>query len=376
MKIALVFDDLIQLGGAERLLSAIHEVYPDAPIYTSHASKKWEIRCAALSIRLITSFMQRLPFRIPLNRLYGLLGIHALAFETFDFREFDVVLSISSRFAHGIVVEPPCTHICYMNSPGRMFWDSRSYFETERFLGTSAGGKMCNLCLAPFLCFLRIWDYSAAQRVDHFLANSLVPQSRIKKYYRRDSKIIHPFVPNVDPAVYGTWSEGVYFLVITRLVPWKRVDVAVEACEKLSLKLKVIGTGPDLARLRKNSNGSTEFLGYVTDEEKYRQILGCKALLVTQLEDFGIAVLEAMLFGKPVVAYGSGGVLETVVPGVTGEFFYDQHAESLANVLAGFDPLRYSREDCKNQALKFSKEAFKNELDDFVKKVYHGKDCL
>jgi len=409
VKIAICFDDLIQFGGAERLLLAVHELYPDAPIYTSVASDDWLKRCPDNRIDLKTSFMQNLPFKKSLNRFYGLLGLHALAFESFNFDDFDVVLSISARFAHGIITKPGTIHVCYMNSPGRMFWEQCDYFEREGFLSNDLIKRLFQLFSVPLLSFRRLCDYACAQRVDYFIANALTPKKRIKKYYRRESTVIYPFV---DESVIGldeTNSHVIanermrvkqsnngtalvtprgddYYLVITRLNAWKRVDIAIEACKKIGVGLKIIGEGSDKARLLRYAlvppndekgrndggvtDGQVEFLGYVSEQEKISAILGCKALIVTQKEDFGITALEAMALGKPVIAYRAGGALETVIEGATGEFFNAQEAEGLVKTLAQFNPLIYKPESCKSQVAKFSKQKFMHQLDEFVKTVY------
>lgn len=400
MRIALVFDDLIQFGGAERLLLTVHELYPDAPVYTSLASDEWSQRCSDKKIRLVTSFMQVLPFKKSLNRVYGLLGLHALAFESFKFDYFDVVLSISARFAHGIVTKPGTTHICYMNSPGRMFWEPWDYFEQENFLRDDPIRGLFWFFSSPLLCLLRLWDYTGAQRVDYFMANSKTPQARIVKYYKREASVVYPFVDDLnryegrapvtsDPADPPKAGRGLsedgsvapYFLVLTRLNAWKRVDVAIEACKSVGVNLKIVGEGPDAGRLKnlavkKSGNSTIEFLGYVSDEEKIQAIQNCTALIVTQKEDFGITALEAMALGKPVIAYRAGGALETVIEGKTGVFFNAQTPQSLAQILLTFTPSSYTPQDCVNQSRNFSKQKFLTQLDDLVKTLYNSKTNL
>lgn len=414
MKLAIVFDDLIQYGGAERLLLAIHELYPVSPVFTSLASNEWLEECKKRNIDLRTSFMQKLPFRVSLNRFYGLLGLHALAFESFRFDDFDVVLSISARFAHSVITKPQTKHICYMNSPGRMLWESWDYFEREKFLQNRFIRWLFWTIMCPFLTLLRLWDYTCAQRVDFFIANSKTPQARIRKYYGRSAKVVYPFLGSLfevegkkilsscsngcndqNEVMQGSdfaLGNGSYYLVISRLSSWKRIDIAVEACKMLCAGLKVVGDGPDKKRLikiaKQNSktfttlkssklNGrkdcSIEFLGYVSEEEKLELIKNCRALIITQNEDFGITALEAMALGKPVIAFRAGGATETMVEGVTGEFFDCQTAQCLAEVLSKFNPSIYKKENCVNQALKFTKDKFLNELDDLVKKVYDYK---
>ncbi|HOM78412.1 MAG TPA: glycosyltransferase family 4 protein, partial [bacterium] len=187
MKLAVVFDDLIQHGGAEKLLLSVMEVFPQAPLYVPLMSKEWEHALHEKNFCVCTSFMQKLPFKKKLNRFYSVLGLHILAFENFDFSQFDVVLSISARYAHGIITKPKTKHICYMNSPGRMFWDTDSYFEGEKFLT-----RLFSFLLQPFLSHVRNWDFIVSKRVDCFVANSPIPRRRIAKYYKRDSDIIFP----------------------------------------------------------------------------------------------------------------------------------------------------------------------------------------
>lgn len=403
MKIALVHDDLIQMGGAERLLIALTELYPDAPVYTSFASKKWLSICSEKGIKLQTSFMQSLPFKEKLFRLYALFLFYPLAFESFDFSDFDLVVSISARFSHGILTKPGTIHICYMNSPGRMIWETSDYF---RFESTKVKKV---IKILPTLTTLRLWDYISAQKVDYFIANSSVPKNRILRYYHRNSHVIYPFVDNnitelglkatetklsgkqekLNNQEFEVIQEKVlskaqsskinnlhinedYYLIISRLLPWKQISIAIEACKTLDLALKVIGEGPDKERLQKLIEGypNIELLGYVSEDEKIHLLSLCKAFIVTQLEDFGITPLEAMMSGKPVIAYGKGGVLDTVVPGVTGEFYFKQSSETLIQVLKDFNPKNYLKADCIYQARKFDRLHFDTNIKDYINAVY------
>lgn len=369
MNLAIVFDDLIQFGGAERLLLAVHEIWPDAPVYTSVASKRWRKVCRDQNIQLKTSFMQYLPFAEKLNRFYAPFLLHVLAFESFDLNEYDVVLSISARFAHGVLTKPQIKHICYMNSPGRMIWEPKTYFENEYISKKGVVASALRLFLNLSLSHLKIWDFTAAQRVDYFIANSKTPKERIKKYYKRDSQVIYPFV---DTKIYKSVEKNRdenYFLVISRLLSWKKIDIAVKACKSLNLPLKIVGEGPDLSRLKSIANRNAEFLGFVSEEEKIKLLQRCKALINTQYEDFGITPIEAMACGKPVIAYGFGGVSETVLPGQTGEFFYRQTAEDLAEVLKSFDSKKYLTIECLSRAKLFDKSLFQKKMKEFVDAV-------
>lgn len=373
MKIALVHDDLIQHGGAERLFEAMMEIWPKADVFTSMTT--WDRNPSGLDDdwstrrvdKLQTSFMQRLPFKEKLYRHY--FPLYPLAFESFDFIDYDVVLSSSSRFAHGVVTRPETLHICYMNSPGHMLWEPRTYFSSSAL----------QLFSSPFLNYLRLWDYAAAQRVDHFVANAKTPQARIKKYYGRDSKIIYPFVDLERFADSSTLrvnektlrvSLGDYFLIVSRLTAWKRIDIAIEACNQLKRPLKIIGEGPDFQRLKNLAGPTVEFLGRLTDEEVVGYYQGCRAFLFPQKEDFGITPLEAQAAGKPVIAFKAGGALETVIGGKTGEFFYPQTVDALVKSLKNFGPEKYQSENCRQQAEKFSKKRFQTELKGFVEKAY------
>lgn len=377
MKIALVFDDLVQYGGAEKLLLAVTEIFPQAPLYTTLATSTWKETFSKSGITLKLSFMQKLPFKKSLNRFYSVLGLHMLAFETFDFSDFDVVLSISSRYAHGILTKPETKHICYLNSPGRMFWEPFDYFKYESPLT-----RLFSLLVKPFLSHSRIWDYSSAQRVDVFVANSPEPQKRIGKYYGQKAEVIFPPV-SAPPNFFNDYDFCSpkacldYYLVLTRLLPWKRVDIAIEACANLGLNLKIIGNGPDFHRLKKLSKKlkateKVEFLGYVSEKEKWDYLQNCQAFIMTQKEDFGIAPLEAMLVGKPVIALKKGGAL-SYIDSHTGAFFDNQTAQSLQEALKSFDPRNFDPEKCKNMAQKFSKAEFQKNILSLVNRIYLEK---
>ena len=346
------------------MVVAVHDIWPDAPIYTSVASKKWIAYAKEHSVKLVTSFMQKLPFVDSLNRFYSILLFHILAMESFDFSDYDVVLSFSSRFAHGVITKPSTKHVCYMNSPGRMFWEPAGYFDHERVDGG---------WLALPILWMRFWSYIAAQRVDLFIANSRSIKSKIEKYYKRDAIVVYPFA---DICLRTDTKNSVsdYFLVVTRLAAWKRVDVAIAACIKCGVKLKIVGVGRDMPRLKRisGSNPNIEFLGQVGDERKTELLLGCQALINTQAEDFGIVPIEAMFCGKPVIAYVFGGALETVQAGITGEFFCEQTAESLLKVLTAFDYRKYSQSNCVLQARNFSRQLYERNLKQVIRTVYLG----
>ncbi|OGC47163.1 hypothetical protein A2886_00770 [candidate division WWE3 bacterium RIFCSPHIGHO2_01_FULL_42_13] len=369
MRVALVHDDLIQFGGAENLLLALHEIWPEAPIYTAVASRKWKKICKDKKIDLRTSFMQNLPFSVQLNRYYAPFLIHPLAFESFDFSGFDLVISSSARYAHGIITKPETLHICYMNSPGRMFWEPSRYFEDETYGLLKPFKFLARPFLSLPLSYLREWDYIAAQRPDYFIANSTSARERIKKYYGREAEVIYPFV-DYEKFSRHEFVLGDYYIVLTRLAYWKKVDLAIEACNKLKLNLKIISEGPALAYLKKIAGPTIEFLGYVDDEKRNIILSGVRALINTQEEDFGIVPLEAMASGKPVIAFGKGGAVETVIPGKTGEFFYEQSSDALISLLTAFHPEKYDPEMCREQAKRFEKSVFTAKIKETVSELW------
>jgi glycosyltransferase involved in cell wall biosynthesis len=364
MNIAIIVDDLIQRGGQENLLTAVSEIWPNAPIYTSQASDYWKDFYKKRGVKLVTSFVNKLPFSQKLNRFYSPFLVHALAFQGFDLSKYDLILSVSSRYAHFISSKPTSLHISYINSPGRMFWEPHDYFSNESF---GLLRSLANSFLSLPLSYLRAADYVSAQKIDFIIANSINTQKRISKYYHRDSSVIYPFALTDK---FRSGDDGGYYVLITRLAPWKRVDIAVEACTKLGLKLKIVGEGPDLQRLKSIAGPTIEFLGYIKETEKQQLLQNCTALIQTQSEDFGIVPVEVMASGKPVVAYGAGGVLETVTE-LTGVFFEEQTTQSLVQALSKFDPSKFTKQDCMSRAVQFDVEVFKNRLKEFVQDRYN-----
>jgi glycosyltransferase involved in cell wall biosynthesis len=371
MKIALICDDLVQFGGAERVFLKACEMWPYADVFTSVVSLKWQNICAERGIKLHTSFLQKFPFAEKLNRVYSIFLLHIFAFESFDLSGYGLVISFSSRYAHFVITHPKTIHICYMHSPGRMFWEPYDYFEYENLGMFKSLKALLNL---PISC-LRTADFIAAQRVDSFIANSKTTQDRISKYYKRSSTIIHPFV-DTKKFAKAVSRDGNYFLVVSRLVSWKRIDLAITTCNDLKLNLKVVGDGPDHARLRGLAGNTVDLLGRISEEEKIKLMSGCLALINTQKEDFGITPLEVMSCGKPVLAYKEGGALETVIPGKTGELFDTQDRECLSKMLASFDPKKYSREDCRGRAKDYDSQLFESKLQKFVEYSFSNKNPM
>ncbi|MFC1756063.1 glycosyltransferase [Patescibacteria group bacterium] len=368
MKIALVCDDLVQHGGQEKVVMDICKIFPNAPLYTSMATKKWVDKCEKEDIELKTSFMQKFPFKKALVRVYAPFLFYITALESFDFNDYDVVVSISSRFAHGVITQPKTFHVCYLNTVGRMIWEPDSYFENEGFNRLRITKKIFRSFLKKPLAHLRQWDRVASTRPDYIFVNSVTTKGRVKKYYKKDSTLLNPGVDSRKFKDYKKYEKQDYFLVLTRLATWKRVGLAIKSCRGLGLKLKIVGEGPDKKRLEDMAKGydGVEFLGYVSEEEKVKHLSSCRALIMTQHEDFGLVPIEAMNCGTPTIAFKKGGVLETVIEGETGEFFNEQNEESLGRALKDFDETKYELEKLLIQAEIFDMKHFNNFLKSFI----------
>lgn len=360
MRIALVHDYLIQDGGAERVLMALHEMYPEAPVYTLLHDKRranpvfanWDIR---------TSFLQSVPGG--LRRYQWLLPLMPTATESYNLSDYDLVISSSSAFAKGIVTRPETLHISYCHTPTRYLWtDSLNYVEELR------APKMIKGLLPPVLSYLRLWDRVAADRVGTFVANSETVADRIRKYYNRDAVVIHP--PVDVESFYVLKEIGNYFLIGGRLVSYKRFDIAVKAFSQLGLPLKVFGEGPELVHLKAMAKTNVEFLGRVTDAAKRELYSRCLAFLHPQVEDFGITAIEAMASGRPVIAYGKGGAVETIISGMTGVFIHEQTWENLAHAIIRFKPELFNPEIIQQHALGFGRARFSKEMQEFVQKEW------
>ncbi|MEO8972902.1 MAG: glycosyltransferase [Ktedonobacteraceae bacterium] len=365
MKVALVHDYLNQMGGAERVVMAFHDIFPDAPIYTSiYDPKRVDPAFQKMDVR--TSFMQKLPLVTKHHQPY--LPFYPFAMESLDLRGYDLVLSSSSAFGKGVITRPETMHICYCHTPMRWCWAYDEYVEREQL------GKVARKVLPLLITGLRIWDVTSAMRVDHFIANSPIVAERIQKYYRRDAIVIPPPVEAnrfiFDPLL----QPEDYFLVVSRLIPYKRIDLAIEACNRLQLPLIIIGSGRDEERLKKMAGPTIRFMGRLSDEEVLHYYAHCRALLFPGEEDFGITPLEAQASGRPVIAYGVGGALASVIDGITGVFFHEQTVGSLATVLATFDEHSFDTQVIRNHALEFDMPRFRRRILQFIEaKMSEGK---
>jgi len=368
-KIAIIHDFLTYFGGAERVLMSLHKLYPEAPIYTLlYDQKKMKQYFPEAKIR--TSFLNRLPKFIRKRKKY-LLPFMPTAAETFDLRDFDVVISSSSSFVKGIITKPKAIHICYCHTPTRFLWDWHyNYLEENKIKGIK------KIFILPMLHYLRMWDKSASERADYFIANSEHTAKRIKKFYGRDSEVIYPPCATKSPLPPLRKGEqrNDYFLIVSRLSPYKKIDIAIEAFNKLELPLVIIGEGSDKNKLVKIANKNVKFLGFQTEEKLAQYYENCYAFIFPGEDDFGITPIEAMSFGKPVLAYKKGGVLETVIENETGEFFDDPIPEILADGVRRLknNYSNYNAEKIKKQAEKFSEERFKEK----IKKVVENTIAL
>lgn len=347
MNVALVYDRINKWGGAERVLLALHELFPNAPLYTSvynRMSARW-----ADVFDIKTSYLQNVPFASSSHEYYATLMPGA--FEQFSFDAYDLVISVTSEAAKGIITKPHTKHICYCLTPTRYLWSGyEQYFSNPLF----------RLIASPAVSYLRKWDIVAAQRPDIIVSISEEVRKRVLLYYGRDSQVIYPPVTDLRSlSKKTTRKERDYFLVVSRLVPYKRIDVAIAACNELDLPLVIVGTGSELSALKKQAGKTVRFVGNLTDEELAEYYENCTALLFPGEEDFGLSILEAQLFGKPVIAFGKGGALETVQDGQTGVFFTPQDKDALIAALTHFNAAKFKPEVGTKQAEKFTSEAFK-----------------
>jgi glycosyltransferase involved in cell wall biosynthesis len=313
-------------------------------------------------IRLL--WMDRLPGIHRHHQRY--LPLYPLAFGGLDLSGYDVVLSNKSGFCHGVRTGQRAVHVCYCLAPTRYVWQPDSYMARESL------GRPLRAALRPLIALLKRWDYRAAQHVDQFVAISTEIQQRVKTYYGRDSVVIYPPVEAADRFVPVPTHDD-YFLVVSRLIPYKRIDLAVEACTRLGLPLLVGGSGRDRERLEALAGPTVRFLGRVPDADLPALMARCKAFIFPGLEDFGITPVQAQAAGRPVIALKGGGALDTVVPGKTGEFFGEQTVESLMQVLRAFDADRYSTAAIRSHALQFDRAVFRRQLGGFVEKAYREK---
>ncbi len=361
MNVALVHDYLREYGGAERVLEVFHEIYPEAPLYTSFVDframgkhsvrfKGWDIRSSWVQkYWFIKKFISPLRFLAP------------KIWESFDLSEFDVVITSSGWFMCRGVKAP--LQICYIHHPPRNLYGYATGGTWQRYGIVRLYTRIINF-------FLRHYDFETAQKVDDFIANSKETARRVKKFYRRESTVIYPPVGgNLKLQITMSNKKKRYYLAVGRLAWSKQIDVIIAAANELKIPLKIVGTGPEEEKLREMAGPTIEFIGGVSDEHLSELYRGAKATIFAALdEDFGIVPVESMAAGTPVIGLAQGGVMETVVDGKTGVLFREATVESLVEAIKKSNTIDLSPEECRKQAKKFSKERFVKEIQSFVEK--------
>ncbi len=360
LKVAIVHDFLVQYGGAERVLEVLSEMFPEAPIYTLlYDKEKMGDRFVKREIR--TSYLQKFP-KFLRKRYRWLLPFFMIAPETFDLRDFDLVVSSTGAWSKGIVTRLNTIHIAYLHSPMRFVWDyNEKYLREEK--------KRCFFSRI-LLNYVRMWDRLASERPDYLIANSKYTQERIEKYYRRDSIVIYP-PAYTEASASKPVVENKYFLIVSRLSPYKKVDLAVRAFNKLGLPLIIVGEGKQKKYLQKIAKKNIKILGWTSDEDLKNYYANARAFIFPADDDFGMTMVEAMSFGIPIIAYRKGGAREIVEEGITGEFFEAQTTEVLADGVGRFigNEKKFEKDLIKERARKFSKERFIKEFNDFLSKI-------
>lgn len=360
LKIALVADWMTNFAGAEQVLLSLSELFPNSPIYTSVYVPEKMRQFSEKEVK--TTFLQKIPIFYKKHQF--LLKWMPLAFESLDLSDFDIVVSSSHACSKGVITKPETMHICYCHTPMRVAWDDfHSYIKRYNI------NPLIKKLIPGMLTDLRIWDRLAADRVDFFVANSKFIKNRIQKYYRREAEVIYPPVKINDFSVIKNPSRD-YYLAVGRLVPNKNMDLLVETFNETGDKLLIVGDGIDFKSLQKKAAKNVSLLGSVDFKSLVELYQNCEAFLMPQEEDFGIAPLEAMACGRPVIAFAGGGALETVIENRTGIFFSKQEKESLKDAINRFKKLDFAPHLIREHAEQFSEERFKKEIKKFIKAQY------
>lgn len=359
LKVALIHDWLTGMRGGEKCLEVLCSFFPQAMLFTIY-HKKGAMSPIIENMKIRTSWIANLPFATPHFRTY--LPLFPAAIESFDLSEFSLVVSTSHCIAKGVIPSPEALHISYIHTPMRYIWEMYPYY-----LGSS--NNPLKRLLGPIIASkLRTWDVASSDRVDEFIANSENVRKRIKRYYRREATVIYPPVDN--DFYHPTTNPQNYYLIVTALVPYKAVNIAVEAFNRSGDRLVIVGDGPEENKLKRQAKSNIEFLPWQSGENLRELYSGCQALIFPGEEDFGIVPLEAQACGRPVIAYGRGGVLETIRPigqeKPTGIFFNDQAPASLIEAMKTFRQTEFDPENCRNQALKFDKSIYIEKMSNFI----------
>lgn len=357
MRVALAHDYLVQgIRGAERVLSVLHELWPEAPVYTLvHDPQAMGEQCAGWDVR--TSLLQRIPGGV--RHYQKLFALMPWAVERLPLAHYDLVISSSSAWVKSVRTRPGATHVCYCHSPARFLWHW-----SEEYIATLRAGGAAKWAARKLIPRLRVWDRRTAQRPTHYVANSEAVRERIRKYWDRHAEVIPP---PVDTA--GFVPEDVdedYYLIVAALTPYKSVDVAIEAFNELGRPLVVVGDGPRRADLERLAGSNVRLVGKVPEEEVRRLYARCRAFVMPQEEDFGIAPVEAMSAGRPVIAYGAGGAVGTVLEDETGVFFREQTVAGLIDAVRRFEGMSFDKTRCRERARQFDTECFKQRFSQFV----------
>ncbi len=353
MKVALIYDRVNKWGGAERVLLALHELFPEAPLYTAvydPVKAPW----AKVFPKVVPSLLQNIRWSRNKHELLGTFT--PITFESFNFDQYDLVISVTSEAAKGIITKPGTLHICYCLTPTRYLWSGyRIYFSNPILRWLSK----------PIVNYLRIWDRVASYRPDVMISISTEVKKRIQKYYHRKTEVIYP---GIEMKKFKKHISGKYYLVVSRLVKYKRIDLAVKAFNYLSLPLVIVGTGTEEKRLKRMAKRNIVFTGQVTEDKLFDYYSSAKALIFPQEEDFGIVLVEAQSLGLPVIAFKKGGALDTVVDGRTGVFFNEQTEECLVKTIKKFDKMHFKEQDLIDNAKKFSKTIFQKKFMSIIEK--------
>lgn len=355
-KIAIVHDWLTNMGGGEQVVINFHDLYPKAPIYTTfYTPEKLDDKLKNLDVH--TSFLQR---KKPVYDHKKYFPLMPLAFSRMKTKDYDVILSSSSSCAKGVKKGKNAVHVCYIHTPMRYAYEYKYEY-------TNGMNPIKKILVNILLFFVRIWDKHNTKKVDYFIANSREIQRRVKNTYNRDSVVIHPPVRTNDFKVGN--KDGDYYFIVSRLVGYKRFDLAVKACTELKKNLIIIGDGPEKEKLEKIAGPTVKFLGRQSDDVVRKYMSECKALLFPGLEDFGIVPVEAQACGRPVICYGKGGVLDSVIDGKTGVYFNEQTVESLKKAIIKFEKMKFDKKVIRRHAEEFSEENFKKKINDYLEKV-------
>jgi glycosyltransferase involved in cell wall biosynthesis len=364
VRVALVHHWLVSSGGAEKVLYELHQMWPDAPIYTAAYSPEKFPEFKNADIR--TTWLNNVPFAKTKHQLFPLL--RGLSFKMLDLSSYDLVISSCAAEAKYVKTGPHTLHICYCHTPIRYYWSDYEWYLAHPPFGVL--NPIAKLALPFMINWLRRLDYRAAQSVNVYVANSDTVKKRIAKYYKKDSVVIYPPIVT-KPLINLPRKHGDYYLIVGRQVAYKRLDLAVDAFNSLGLQLKVVGEGEEVAKQRLRAHDNVEFLGRVTDEERNRLFAGATGFIWPQEEDFGMTALEAMAAGCAVIAYDRGGAREYMTEGVTGTLFQEQSAIAIVEAVRRFEKMNFDETLVRSRATEFDESVFRTKMGEFVDRKWY-----